>query len=128
VVSMDLFPTSAGSSSRSKFPADEHPDESSNEQGFTINKEYAARFTHNKQRAELHQLQEKFGDRGANDSDYDEESSSEDETEDEEGEQVTADVDAAILTTLAKIRRKDESIYEAGKRVFDGECPKRVGR
>jgi protein KRI1 len=34
---------------------------------------------------------------------------------------VTADVDAAILTTLAKIRRKDESIYQAGKRVFDGE-------
>lgn len=85
---------------------------------FAINEEYAARFQHNKQRAELHQLQEKHG----NGQDEEEEdSSSEDETEDEEGEQVTADVDAAILTTLAKIRRKDESIYEAGKRVFDGK-------
>lgn len=119
---MDLFSESEGSSSRSGSPNIES-EESASGADFRVNKEYAARFEHNKQRTELHQLEEKHGksrSKGKEDV-SDSESSSDDETEDEEGEQVTADVDAAILTTLAKIRRKDESIYEAGKRVFDGE-------
>lgn len=104
--------SSSGSSSSSSAS-------SSASDQLNINQEYAARFQHNKERADLHRLQEKHE---AGDLDEDEsESSSEDETEDEDGEQVTADVDAAILTTLAKIRAKDESIYETGKRVFDEE-------
>lgn len=117
---MDLFSESggsSGSSSRSSSPRIDIIESRSNDHtDFAVNEEYAARFQHNKEREELQRLQEKHGDEGD-----DEISSSEDETEDEEGEQMTADVDAAILTTLAKIRRKDESIYEAGKRVFDGE-------
>lgn len=116
---MDLFSESEGSSSRSGSPGVDivESHKGQGEGGFTINKEYAARYLHNKQRTELQQLEEKYQNGAASS----EESSSGEESEDEEGEQVTADVDAAILTTLAKIRRKDESIYEAGKRVFDGE-------
>lgn len=117
---MDLFSGPQGGSSQSGSPGlniVESHDIIGEEAAFTINKEYAARFQHNKQRTELQQLEEKYKSGIAST----DESSSEDESEDEEGEQVTADVDAAILTTLAKIRRKDESIYQAGKRVFDGE-------
>lgn len=53
--------------------------------------------------------------------DDEEDDSSDDETEDEEGEQVTAEVDAAILRTLAKIRSGDADIYDSEKRVFDEE-------
>jgi len=116
---MDLFSESEGSSSSSSRSESSEVDVVGSTD-FNINKQYAARFEHNKQRTELHQLEEKHGKKRTN-VDVSDESSSEDESEDEEGEQITADVDAAILTTLAKIRRKDESIYEAGKRVFDGE-------
>ena len=47
---------------------------------------------------------------------------SEDTTEDEDGEELTPAVDAAILRTLARIKRKDPSIYETGKDVFQGMC------
>lgn len=88
----------------------------------SVNREFANRFEHNKERAELHRLEEKYGKRKAGElSDDDDESDSEDETEDEEGEQVTAEVDAAILRTLAKIRSGDSSIYDADKKVFDEE-------
>ncbi|KDN51354.1 Krr1-domain-containing protein [Tilletiaria anomala UBC 951] len=61
----------------------------------------------------------------SSESDTSTESESEtDETEDEDGEQVTADVDAAILRTLAKIRRKDGDIYNADKKIFDDERAK----
>lgn len=89
--------------------------ESSN--SFSINKSYASKFEHNKARAELQRLDEKYS--GKNDGDED--SSSDDETEDEEGEQITPEVDAAILRTIARIRAKDTGIYEDGKKVFDGE-------
>jgi protein KRI1 len=39
--------------------------------------------------------------------DYSNGSSSSDETEDEDGEELTPAMDAAILRTLAKIKRKD---------------------
>ncbi|PWN28953.1 Krr1-domain-containing protein [Jaminaea rosea] len=97
-----------------------------------INEGYASRFQHNHERAELHRLQEKYGAAAADilagnrvarddDDDEDEDDSSDNETEDEEGEQVTAEVDAAILRTLAKIRSGDASIYDSEKRVFDEE-------
>lgn len=51
------------------------------------------------------------------------EDSEEAESEDEDGEELTPAVDAAILRTLARIRRKDPSIYESGKDVFEGTYP-----
>jgi protein KRI1 len=64
-------------------------------------------------------VKEKYG------SDYegddDDEDSEEAESEDEDGEELTPAVDAAILRTLARIKRKDPSIYLQGKDVFDGK-------
>ena len=52
----------------------------------------------------------------------DEDEDSEDaESEDEDGEELTPAMDAAILRTLARIRRKDPAIYEVSKDVFEGE-------
>lgn len=56
-----------------------------------------------------------------NDVGDEEEDSEEAESEDEDGEELTPAVDAAILRTLARIKRKDPSIYESGKDVFEGE-------
>ena len=56
------------------------------------------------------------------DEDDDEEDSEDLESEDEDGEELTPAMDAAILRTLARIKRKDPSIYETGKDVFEGEC------
>ena len=55
------------------------------------------------------------------DEDDDEEDSEDLESEDEDGEELTPAMDAAILRTLARIKRKDPSIYETGKDVFEGE-------
>ena len=66
-------------------------------------------------------MKEKYG------SDYgedDEETDSEDaESEDEDGEELTPAVDAAILRTLARIRRRDPEIYNSGKSIFEGMSP-----
>lgn len=66
-------------------------------------------------------VKEKYG------SDYDEEGDSEsdsesDESEDEDGEELTPTVDAAILRTLARIKRKDPDIYDSNKNIFGGAC------
>ena len=42
------------------------------------------------------------------------------ESEDEDGEELTPGVDAAILRTLAKIKRKDPEIYEKEREIFEG--------
>lgn len=46
------------------------------------------------------------------------------ESEDEDGEELTPTVDAAILRTLARIRRKDPEIYTSGKDIFGEEKEK----
>ena len=64
-------------------------------------------------------MKEKYG---SDAEDVDEDEDSEDaESEDEDGEELTPAVDAAILRTLARIKRKDPSIYEQGKNVFEGD-------
>ncbi|PWN47861.1 hypothetical protein IE53DRAFT_389987, partial [Violaceomyces palustris] len=92
---------------------------------FKINKEFAERFHHNKQRAELHQLEEKYGKRqdadGSATTDT-ETDSSEDETEDENGEQLTPQIDAAIFRTLARIRSKSKDVYDSKVNVFEQEA------
>lgn len=55
------------------------------------------------------------------DEDEDESDSESDESEDEDGEELTPAVDAAILRTLARIKKRDPGIYEAGRDVFTGE-------
>lgn len=46
--------------------------------------------------------------------------SEEDESEDEDGEELTPAVDAAILRTLARIKRKDPEIYNNKTGIFKG--------
>ncbi|EJD50270.1 hypothetical protein AURDEDRAFT_182635 [Auricularia subglabra TFB-10046 SS5] len=75
-----------------------------------------------KEREELSKLKDKYG------SDVDEDDlgsdDSESSTEDEDGEELTPQVDAAILRTLARIRKKDPAIYESSKNVFQEEQAK----
>ena len=66
-------------------------------------------------------MKEKYGS-DAEEDDEEEEDSEEAESEDEDGEELTPAVDAAILRTLARIKRKDPAIYEQGNDVFDGMC------
>jgi hypothetical protein len=62
-------------------------------------------------------VKEKYG------SDGDEDEDSENaESEDEDGEELTPAVDAAILRTLVKIKRRDPEIYEIKKNIFEGMC------
>ena len=91
--------------------------EAPDEQQLSINQSYAERYQHNKRRVHLEQLQQKYGEEEG-DSD---ESDSEDVTEDEDGEQLTPQVDAAILRTLQRIREKGSDLYDADNRVFDTE-------
>jgi protein KRI1 len=65
----------------------------------------------------LRVVKERYG----SDAEEDEEEDSEEaESEDEDGEELTPAVDAAILRTLAKIKRKDPEIYDAEKGIFEG--------
>ncbi|KAI0740658.1 KRI1-like family C-terminal-domain-containing protein [Earliella scabrosa] len=86
----------------------------------TINEHYAKAFEYRKEREELAKLKEKYGSDVDEDANEDEDSE-EAESEDEDGEELTPAMDAAILRTLARIKRKDPSIYESGKDVFEEE-------
>ncbi|CAE6474455.1 unnamed protein product [Rhizoctonia solani] len=91
----------------------------------TINEHYAKAFEYRKEREELAKLKEKYG----SDFEKEDESDSEsDETEDEYGEELTPAVDAALLRTLAKIRRKDPEIYDSEVGVFDEEAKRTQGK
>ena len=65
-------------------------------------------------------MKEKYGSDYELSDEEDDTDSESDETEDEDGEELTPAVDAAILRTLARIKRKDPAIYESGKSVFQG--------
>ncbi|KAG1739083.1 KRI1-like family C-terminal-domain-containing protein [Suillus paluster] len=89
-------------------------------QTLTINEHYAKAFEYKKEREELAKLKEKYG--SDFEGDEDEETDSEDaESEDEDGEELTPAVGAAILRTLARIRKKDPAIYNAEKSIFEEE-------
>ncbi|KAJ1306158.1 hypothetical protein OPQ81_010869 [Rhizoctonia solani] len=110
-----------------KAGAENESDISNNEDlhQLTINEHYAKAFEYRKQREELAKLKEKYG------SDFEEEDESDsesDETEDEYGEELTPAVDAALLRTLAKIRRKDPEIYDSKVEVFDEEAKRTQGK
>ncbi|KAI0333246.1 Krr1-domain-containing protein [Cubamyces sp. BRFM 1775] len=86
----------------------------------TINEHYAKAFEYRKEREELAKLKEKYGSDVDEDAE-DDEDSEEAESEDEDGEELTPAVDAAILRTLARIKRRDPAIYEQGKDIFEEE-------
>lgn len=68
-------------------------------------------------------MKDKYGSDAGDDDDESSATDSEEdegELEDEDGEELTPAVDAAILRTLARIKRKDPSIYDADKGVFEG--------
>ncbi|KAJ7273015.1 KRI1-like family C-terminal-domain-containing protein [Mycena rebaudengoi] len=89
----------------------------------TINEHYAKAFEYKKEREELQRLKEQYG--SDPDSEEEDETDSEDlESEDSDGEELTPAVDAAILRTLARIKRKDPGIYEEGKNIFGEEQEK----
>ncbi|SPO29637.1 related to KRI1 - KRRI-Interacting protein 1 [Ustilago trichophora] len=105
------------------------PEESLNH--FTINKDFAERYLHNKQRAELHQLEAKYGkDALASDGSDSETDSESDVTEDEDGDQINANVDAAIFRTLQRIRNKDAALYDSKTDIFaqEAEAAERAAR
>ncbi|KAJ6590018.1 KRI1-like family C-terminal-domain-containing protein [Mycena vulgaris] len=89
----------------------------------TINEHYAKAFEYKKEREELQRLKEQYG----SDPDSSEEESTDSEeleSEDSDGEELTPAMDAAILRTLARIKRKDPGIYEEGKNIFGEEQEK----
>ncbi|PPQ76280.1 hypothetical protein CVT24_009812 [Panaeolus cyanescens] len=93
----------------------------------TINEHYAKAFQYRKEREELERLKAKYGsdyDPNAS-SDSDESTDSESaESEDEVGEELTPAVDAAILRTLARIKKRDPAIYDSGVNIYGEEVEK----
>ncbi|EJD08084.1 uncharacterized protein FOMMEDRAFT_116527 [Fomitiporia mediterranea MF3/22] len=99
--------------------------EGENLQQLTINEHFAKAYARKKEREELAKLKEKYG---SDAEEGDEESEdSEDTDEDEDGEELTPAVDAAILRTLARIKRRDPGIYDAQKDVFEEEQQRTKG-
>jgi hypothetical protein len=106
----------------------------------TVNEHYAKAFQYRKEREELDKrtsfktlnivstfltifslVKAELGsDISESDLENEETDSESDESEDEDGEELTMAVDAAILRTLARIKRKDPSIYESDKNIFGG--------
>ncbi|KAF5317330.1 hypothetical protein D9611_003660 [Ephemerocybe angulata] len=104
--------------------SDSSGDEDDQNVKLTINEHYAKAFEYRKEREELEKLKEKYGS-DFNESDLDESTDSESaESEDEEGEELTPAVDAAILRTLARIRKRDPAIYDSEKNIFGEEKEK----
>lgn len=96
-------------------------------QTLTINEHYAKAFEYKKEREELAKLKEKYG--SDFEEDADEETDSEDaESEDEDGEELTPAVDAAILRTLARIKKKDPAIYNTENIIFEEEQERTTAR
>ncbi|KAL1729503.1 KRI1-like family C-terminal-domain-containing protein [Schizophyllum commune] len=89
----------------------------------TINEHYAKAFEYKKERQELEKLKAKYGSDFEED-DISESDSESDESEDEDGEELTPAVDAAILRTLARIKRKDPEIYDSKTNIFQAEQQK----
>lgn len=84
----------------------------------TVNEAYAKRFVHNKEREDLHRLQElkKKGLAGSDGDDDDDDS----EEEDEDG-LLPVRTDAQIFETLARIKKRDPSIYVSEAKFYDEE-------
>ncbi|TLD37017.1 Protein KRI1 [Venturia nashicola] len=90
--------------------------DSDEEETLNINPEFAKRFEHNKKRAELHRLEEKYGkSNGAGrprPRDDEDDTDTDSESEDDDGELATVALDSEILATLQAIRTKDPRVYD----------------
>jgi protein KRI1 len=95
-------------------------DSDSEVKGFQINEKYAKRFEHNKQREELHRLQEKYSNGSESDS------STDDEVEDEDGELITPQIDAQIMKTIKLIQDKNPIIYDKEAKLIDDQLVERA--
>ncbi len=84
----------------------------------TVNEAYAKRFVHNKEREDLHRLQE-LKKKGLADSDGDDDDDDSEE-EDEDG-LLPGRTDAQIFETLARIKKRDPSIYVSEAKFYDEE-------
>ncbi|KAK0483373.1 KRI1-like family C-terminal-domain-containing protein [Armillaria novae-zelandiae] len=91
-----------------------------------INEHYAKAFQYRKEREELEKLKAKYGSDAEEDEEDEETDSESAESEDEDGEELTPAVDAAILRTLARIKRKDPDIYKSEKSIFGEEQTRSV--
>ncbi|KAI6046421.1 KRI1-like family-domain-containing protein [Pisolithus marmoratus] len=87
----------------------------------TINEHYAKAFHYNKEREELAKLKEKYGSDVSDISAEEDSEDSDDTSEDSDGVELTPAVDAAILRTLARIKKKDPNIYDGDRQVFEEE-------
>uniref|UniRef100_A0A0W0FBD4 Kri1-like C-terminal domain-containing protein n=1 Tax=Moniliophthora roreri TaxID=221103 RepID=A0A0W0FBD4_MONRR len=87
----------------------------------TINEHYAKAFEYKKEREELEKLKAEYGSDAEEDEEESESDSESDESEDEDGEELTPAIDAAILRTLARIKRKDPEIYDSKSGIFQEE-------
>lgn len=105
---------------RAKLLADgesESEEQAPQQNGFSVNQEYAYRFEHNKKREERQQLEEKFKPSGKNGakqqkySDEGDEDSEDDESEDDDADLATKDLDDEIFATLNAIKEKDPRVY-----------------
>ncbi|KIM64022.1 hypothetical protein SCLCIDRAFT_1213853 [Scleroderma citrinum Foug A] len=87
----------------------------------TLNDHYSKAFQYRKEREELAKLEEKYGSDASDMSNEEDSEDSEDTSEDSDGAELTPAVDAAILRTLARIRKKDPEIYNGDRQVFEEE-------
>ena len=65
-------------------------------------------------------VKEQYGSDAESSGEDSETDSEEAESEDEDGEELTPAMDAAILRTLARIKRKDPDIYNTEHGIFEG--------
>ncbi|KAG2501152.1 hypothetical protein HYH03_000967 [Edaphochlamys debaryana] len=116
---------------------DDEEDAGATDFGIRVNKDFAARFEHNKRREELHRLQAKYPEEAAKlarkmaredaiaagkappPRHEDDEDSSEYESEDDG--QIPEETEAKIFDTLLRIRSKDPSIYQKDVVFFQEE-------
>ncbi|GLC34476.1 hypothetical protein PLESTB_001257000 [Pleodorina starrii] len=103
--------------------------------GIRVNKEFAARFEHNKRREELHRLQSKYPEEAeklarkiareaakaaGEELPPREDGDSSDDEEEDDGD-IPEEVEAKIFDTLLRIRKQDPSIYEKDVQFFNEE-------
>ncbi|KAL9950487.1 hypothetical protein ACROYT_G042985 [Oculina patagonica] len=80
----------------------------------TVNKDFAKKFHKQREKAELDQLKQKFGDK-----DLDNESdSSSSESEDEDARELTSQKEKDFLTVLSMIKNKDPKIYNKESKFY----------
>ncbi|KAI5986902.1 KRI1-like family C-terminal-domain-containing protein [Pisolithus albus] len=87
----------------------------------TVNEHYAKAFQYKKEREELAKLKEKYGSDISSTSAEEDSEDSDDTSEDSDGVELTPAADAAILRTLARIKKKDPNIYDGHRQVFEEE-------